>query len=79
MNIGGHGLLDLDAYRSFDVGEIEPVSVDGASLLQSLSASKGSTNPSRNLRKHRDCFEAALATSRDLARIDMTTELGILE
>jgi tryptophan synthase beta chain len=38
VNISGHGLLDLGAYRSFAAGEIEPVTVDEASLAQSLSA-----------------------------------------
>jgi len=38
VNISGNGLLDLDAYRSFTAGEIEPVRVDEASLSQSLSA-----------------------------------------
>jgi tryptophan synthase beta chain len=38
VNISGHGLLDLGAYRSFAAGEIEPVRVDEASLSQSLSA-----------------------------------------
>jgi tryptophan synthase beta chain len=37
VNISGHGLLDLGAYRSFAVGEIEPVRVDEASLSQSLN------------------------------------------
>jgi len=31
-------LLDLGAYRSFAAGEIEPVTVNEASLAQSLSA-----------------------------------------
>jgi len=38
VNISGHGLLDIGAYRSFAAGEIEPVTVDEASLSQSLSA-----------------------------------------
>ena len=38
VNISGHGLLDLGAYRSFAAGEIEPVRADEASLAQSLSA-----------------------------------------
>ena len=38
VNISGHGLLDLDAYRRFADGEIEPVTADEASLSQSLSA-----------------------------------------
>lgn len=38
VNISGHGLLDLDAYRSFAAGEIEPVTANEASLSQSLSA-----------------------------------------
>jgi tryptophan synthase beta chain len=38
VNISGHGLLDLGAYRSFAAGEIEPVTADEASLSQSLSA-----------------------------------------
>jgi tryptophan synthase beta chain len=38
VNISGHGLLDLGAYHSFAVGEIEPVRADEASLSQSLSA-----------------------------------------
>jgi tryptophan synthase beta chain len=38
VNISGHGLLDLGAYSRFAAGEIEPVSVDEASLSQSLSA-----------------------------------------
>ncbi|MGH3192120.1 MAG: TrpB-like pyridoxal phosphate-dependent enzyme [Streptosporangiaceae bacterium] len=38
VNISGHGLLDLGAYRSFAAGEIEPVSEDEASLSRSLSA-----------------------------------------
>ena len=38
VNISGHGLLDLGAYRSFAAGEIEPVTVNEASLAQSLSA-----------------------------------------
>jgi tryptophan synthase beta chain len=38
VNISGHGLLDLGAYRSFAAGEIEPVTVDEASMSQSLSA-----------------------------------------
>jgi hypothetical protein len=38
VNISGHGLLDLGAYSTFAAGEIEPVSVNEASLSQSLSA-----------------------------------------
>ena len=38
VNISGHGLLDLGAYRSFAAGEIEPVRVDEARLARSLSA-----------------------------------------
>ena len=38
VNISGHGLLDLGAYRRFADGEIEPVLADEASLSQSLSA-----------------------------------------
>ena len=38
VNISGHGLLDLGAYRSFAAGEIEPVRADEARLAQSLSA-----------------------------------------
>jgi tryptophan synthase beta chain len=38
VNISGHGLLDLGAYRSFAAGEIEPVAANEASLAQSLSA-----------------------------------------
>jgi tryptophan synthase beta chain len=38
VNISGHGLLDLAAYRSFAAGEIEPVTADEARLSQSLSA-----------------------------------------
>ena len=38
VNISGHGLLDLGAYRSFAASEIEPVRVDEASLSRSLSA-----------------------------------------
>ena len=38
VNISGHGLLDIAAYRSFAAGEIEPVSEDEASLSRSLSA-----------------------------------------
>jgi len=38
VNISGHGLLDLGAYSRFAAGEIEPVSVDEASLSQSLTA-----------------------------------------
>ena len=38
VNISGHGLLDLGAYRRFAAGEIEPVKVDEARLSQSLSA-----------------------------------------
>ena len=38
VNLSGHGLLDLGAYRRFADGEIEPVTADEASLSQSLSA-----------------------------------------
>ncbi len=38
VNISGHGLLDVGAYSAFAAGEIGPVSVDEASLAQSLSA-----------------------------------------
>jgi len=38
VNISGHGLLDLGAYRKFAAGEIEPVIADEASLSQSLAA-----------------------------------------
>lgn len=38
VNISGHGLLDIGAYRSFAAGEIEPVGADEASLSQSLRA-----------------------------------------
>jgi tryptophan synthase beta chain len=38
VNISGHGLLDLEAYRRFAAGEIEPVTADEARLSQSLSA-----------------------------------------
>jgi tryptophan synthase beta chain len=38
VNISGHGLLDLGAYRSFAAGEIDPVEADEASLSQSLNA-----------------------------------------
>ena len=38
VNISGHGLLDLGAYRSFAAGEVESVSVDEATLSRSLSA-----------------------------------------
>jgi tryptophan synthase beta chain len=38
VNISGHGLLDLGAYRSFAAGEIDPVRVDEARLAQSLGA-----------------------------------------
>ena len=38
VNISGHGMLDLDAYRRFAAGEIEPVTMNEASLSQSLSA-----------------------------------------
>jgi tryptophan synthase beta chain len=37
VNISGHGLLDLAAYHSFAAGEIEPVTVNEASLSKSLS------------------------------------------
>lgn len=38
VNISGHGLLDLAAYHSFAAGEIEPVTVNEASLSKSLHA-----------------------------------------
>jgi tryptophan synthase beta chain len=38
VNISGHGLLDLDAYRRFAAGEIEPVQADETGLSQSLNA-----------------------------------------
>src|SRR6516165_1056661 len=38
VNISGHGLLDLGAYRRFAAGEIEQVEADEASLSKSLSA-----------------------------------------
>jgi tryptophan synthase beta chain len=38
VNISGHGLLDIGAYRRFAAGEIEPVAEDEASLSRSLSA-----------------------------------------
>lgn len=38
VNISGHGLLDLGAYRRFAAGEIEPVSEDEESLARSLNA-----------------------------------------
>jgi len=38
VNISGHGLLDLAAYRRFASGEIESVAANEASLSQSLSA-----------------------------------------
>jgi tryptophan synthase beta chain len=38
VNISGHGLLDLGAYSRFADGEIEPVTVDEASLSRSLCA-----------------------------------------
>ena len=38
VNISGHGLLDLDAYRRFGAGEIEPVTANETNLSQSLSA-----------------------------------------
>jgi tryptophan synthase beta chain len=38
VNISGHGLLDLAAYHSFAAGQIEPVTVNEASLSMSLSA-----------------------------------------
>ncbi len=39
VNISGHGLLDIGAYRRFTAaGEIEPVAEDEASLSRSLSA-----------------------------------------
>jgi tryptophan synthase beta chain len=38
VNISGHGLLDLGAYRSFAAGEVEPVTADEASLSRSLNA-----------------------------------------
>jgi len=49
VNISGHGLLDLGAYRSFAAGEIESVTADEARLSQSLSAleefNQGITEP----------------------------------
>ncbi len=38
VNISGHGLLDLGAYRSFAAGEIDPVQADEARLAKSLGA-----------------------------------------
>jgi tryptophan synthase beta chain len=38
VNISGHGLLDVGAYSSLAVGQIEPVSANEPSLSQSLSA-----------------------------------------
>jgi tryptophan synthase beta chain len=38
VNISGHGLLDLGAYRSFAAGEVEAVTADEASLSRSLDA-----------------------------------------
>jgi tryptophan synthase beta chain len=38
VNISGHGLLDLGAYRRFAAGEVEPVTADEASLSRSLNA-----------------------------------------
>jgi tryptophan synthase beta chain len=38
VNISGHGLLDLDAYRRFAAGEIEAVTASEAELARSLSA-----------------------------------------
>jgi tryptophan synthase beta chain len=38
VNISGHGLLDLGAYRRFADGEMESVTADEDSLSQSLSA-----------------------------------------
>ena len=38
VNISGHGLLDVGAYRSVAAGEIEPVCEDEASLARSLNA-----------------------------------------
>ena len=38
VNISGHGLLDLDAYRRFGAGEIEPVTANETNLSQSLNA-----------------------------------------
>jgi tryptophan synthase beta chain len=38
VNISGHGLLDLNAYRRFAAGEVESVSVDEAGLSRSLTA-----------------------------------------
>jgi tryptophan synthase beta chain len=38
VNISGHGLLDLGAYRRFADGEMESVTADEDSLLQSLGA-----------------------------------------
>ena len=51
VNISGHGLLDLGAYRSFAAGEIESVTADEARLSQSLSAleefNQGITEPAQ--------------------------------
>jgi tryptophan synthase beta chain len=38
VNISGHGLLDVGAYRRFAAGEIAPVEANEASLSQSLGA-----------------------------------------
>jgi tryptophan synthase beta chain len=38
VNISGNGLLDLGAYSRFAAGDIEPVTVDEASLSRSLTA-----------------------------------------
>jgi tryptophan synthase beta chain len=38
VNISGHGLLDMGAYRSFAAGKVEPVGANEASLSQSLRA-----------------------------------------
>ena len=38
VNISGHGLLDLGAYRRFADGEMESVTADEDNLSQSLSA-----------------------------------------
>jgi len=38
VNISGHGLLDLGAYRRFADGEMESVTADEESLSRSLTA-----------------------------------------
>ena len=43
VNISGHGLLDMDAYRRFAAGEIGPVGADEASLSQSRGPLTSST------------------------------------